>query len=253
MLKLSSAKPHTQALNFRKATMKSYIGPLRLRPFEVGGRGDFENDRMTVRSPKSERHEGHEKRVVPLFAELRPYLEAALAEADKNAEYIITLPAVERFRNGLGNKPNLATRMQKFIRQTGLEPWSEFFQNLRTSRQTELAKRFPEHVVCEWIGNSQIVAREFYLRVTDDDYASAASEEWLTKWLANGAEKGEQNRHSPGIARSSLLLQIVRKVLEAEGLEQFGAMVGKALQNYQAPPVGLEPTTRRLTAACSTN
>ena len=29
--------------------------------------------------------------------------------------------------------------------------------------------------------------------------------------------------------------------------------VGKALQNYQAPPVGLEPTTRRLTAACSTN
>jgi hypothetical protein len=199
---------------------------------------DFANDRMTVRSPKTEHHEGHEKRVVPLFAELRPYLEAARAEADKDAEYVITIPAVERFRNGSGKKPNLATRMQKFIRQAGLKPWPKLFQNLRTSRQTELAKRFLEHVVCEWIGNSQIVAREHYLRVTEDDFASATSEEWLAKWLATGAEKSEQNGHSPGAAQSSLLLQIVQKVLDEQGLEQFAATVGKALQNYQAPPIG---------------
>jgi integrase len=203
---------------------------------------DFEQGRMTVRSPKTEHHEGHDKRVVPIFAELRPYLEAARAEALKDAEYVVTIPAVERFRNGTGKKPNLGTRMQKIIRQAGLEPWPKLFQNLRTSRQTELAKRFPEHVVCEWIGNSRIVAREFYLRVTDEDFTNATSEEWVAKWLARGAENGKQNGNQPGAAQSSLLLQIVQKVLEEQGLQQFGATVGKALQNYQAPPVGLECT-----------
>ena len=132
---------------------------------------------------------------------------------------VVELVGADHFRNGSGKKPNLATRMQKFIRQAGLKPWPKLFQNLRTSRQTELAKRFPEYVVCEWIGNSQIVAREHYLRVTEDDFACAASEEWLAKWLANGAGKSEQNGHSPGIAQSSLLLQIVQKVSKEQGLE----------------------------------
>ncbi len=30
----------------------------------------------------------------------------------------------------------------------------------------ELAERWPEHVVCAWIGNSKAVAREHYLQVT---------------------------------------------------------------------------------------
>ena len=145
--------------------------------------------------------------------------------------------------------------MQKIIRRAGLKPWPKLFHNLRASRQTELAQRFPEHVVCEWIGNSQVVAREHYLRVTDADFGKAAYLVTLGEAPeeARGAENGKQNRNQPGIAQSSLLLQIVQKALEAEGLEQVAATVGKALQNYQAPPVGLEPTTRRLTAACSTN
>jgi hypothetical protein len=104
-------------------------------------------------------------------------------------------------------------------------------------------------------GNSQTVAREHYLRVTDADFEKAAylARPGKAPEQARGAENGEQNRHPPGIAQSSLLLQIVQKVLEEQGLEQFGATVVKALQNYQAPPVGLEPTTQRLTAACSTD
>ena len=84
--------------------------------------------------------------------------------------------------------------------------------------------------------------RQHYLRVTEEDFKNASSEEWLAKWLAPGAEKSEQNGHSPGIAQDSLLLKIVQKVLEEQGLEQFGAMMGKALRNDQAPPVGLEIT-----------
>ena len=38
---------------------------------------DWQRDRMHVQSPKTERHEGHESRDVPLFPELRANLEGA--------------------------------------------------------------------------------------------------------------------------------------------------------------------------------
>lgn len=36
-----------------------------------------------------------------------------------------------------------------------------------------LADRFPIHVVCQWLGNTQAVAQEHYLQVTDDHFAAA--------------------------------------------------------------------------------
>jgi hypothetical protein len=53
---------------------------------------DWENERMTIRSCKTEHHEGKESRVVPIFHELRPFLEAAWDEAEEGAKYVITIP-----------------------------------------------------------------------------------------------------------------------------------------------------------------
>jgi hypothetical protein len=39
--------------------------------------------------------------------------------------------------------------------------------NLRASRQTELTDRFPAHVVCKWLGNTETIARESYLQTLD--------------------------------------------------------------------------------------
>jgi hypothetical protein len=41
------------------------------------------------------------------------------------------------------------------------------------TRETELAERFPVHVVCEWIGNSQPVAVKHYLQITEEHFARA--------------------------------------------------------------------------------
>ena len=49
-----------------------------------------------------------------------------------------------------------------------------FKQNLRSTRQTELTRELPVHVVACWMGNSPKVANEHYLQVTEDDYASVA-------------------------------------------------------------------------------
>src|SRR5690606_20615989 len=52
-------------------------------------------------------------------------------------------------------------------------PWPRLFQNLRASRQTELCDRFPAHVVSEWLGNSEAVARAHYLKGTDRHWEAA--------------------------------------------------------------------------------
>jgi len=64
--------------------------------------------------------------------------------------------------------------MRRFIRQTGLEPWPKLFQNLRATRQTELADEYPEHVVCKWMGNSRASAREFELQMLDTYFEQAS-------------------------------------------------------------------------------
>jgi hypothetical protein len=74
----------------------------------------------------------------------------------------------------------------KIIRRAGLEPWPKLWQNLRASRQTELEKEFPLHVVCAWIGNNERTARKHYLQVTDEHYDQAVAGA-RTIFVASGA------------------------------------------------------------------
>ena len=51
--------------------------------------------------------------------------------------------------------------------------WPKLFQNLRSTRETELAEQYPIHVICAWIGNSPAVAAKHYLQVTEDHFKKA--------------------------------------------------------------------------------
>ena len=50
------------------------------------------------------------------------------------------------------------------------------FQNLRSTRETELADQFPIQVVCDWIGNTEAIASKHYLQVTDEHFETAHRE-----------------------------------------------------------------------------
>jgi len=128
---------------------------------------NWEQGRMLVRSPKTERHEGGESRVVPIFPELRPILMDTFDDAQLGAEYVIT-----RYRT---QSANLRTQAHRIIRRAGLKPWTRTFQNLRSSRETELTETFPLHVVTAWIGNSQVIAAKHYLQVREEDFERAVS------------------------------------------------------------------------------
>ncbi len=126
---------------------------------------DWERERMTVHSPKTEHHQGKESRVIPIFPELRPYLEDAHELAEKDAKFIIV-----RYRSP---NANLRTQLQRIIKKAKLKPWPKLFQNLRSTRETELIKSHSIHVVSDWIGNTPEVALRHYLQVTEADFEHA--------------------------------------------------------------------------------
>ena len=111
---------------------------------------NWEHNRIHISSPKTEHHEGGERRLIPLFPEIRPLLMEVFDQAEPGSKYVIT-----RYRSG---NANLRTQLQRIIRRAGLEAWPKLFQNLRSTRETELAETYPVHVVCKWMDNSQPVA-----------------------------------------------------------------------------------------------
>ena len=179
------------------------------------GHVDWENDRLTVPSPKTEHHEGKAERVIPIFPELRPHLEEAYELAPEGAEFIVT-----RYRDPT---QNLRTTFEKIIRRAGLEPWPKLFQNLRSTRETELAEEFPTHVVCAWIGNSEAVAKKHYLQVTEGHFKKATQNTTQSTAVTASNDQSQQ----PGEVKNC------RRNTRYHGFCEAG----------QAPRQGLEPWT----------
>ncbi|MDB5344372.1 MAG: hypothetical protein JWP89_2749 [Schlesneria sp.] len=128
---------------------------------------DWDRGRVLIRSPKTEHHEGGEYRTIPLFPELRDALsELDLATPD-GGDFVIRPKA-------RGAHSNLRTTFAKIIAKAGVKPWGKPFQNLRSSRETELMQSHPIHVVTAWLGNTPKVALESYLQVRDSDFDLAA-------------------------------------------------------------------------------
>jgi hypothetical protein len=74
---------------------------------------------------------------------------------------------------------NLRTEMTRLLRRAGVSGWPRLFHSValkegRASRQTELQREFPLHVVCSWLCNSPRIAQQSYPLVTEDDFAKAA-------------------------------------------------------------------------------
>ncbi len=137
---------------------------------------DWERGRLTVPSPKTEHLAGRGYRVIPLFAEVRPYLEMAWDEAPDGAVYVIPEEYRRRAQGPDGwSNANLRTTLKKVIRRAGLDAWSRLWHSMRASCETDLAREFPLAVVAKWLGNTQAVAMRHYIDVTDADFERAAT------------------------------------------------------------------------------
>jgi len=145
------------------------------------GNVDFETGRMTFVAPKNEGHPDEGIRVCPLFEELRPILQTLLDIATVDGvrpapeAFVIDKPGYRAAANttrGWANA-NLRTQFLKILQRAEVTPWKRIFHSMRASRQTKLEARFPLHVVCRWLGNTEEVARESYLLTSEAHFNDA--------------------------------------------------------------------------------
>jgi integrase len=133
---------------------------------------DWQRLRIAVPAVKTKARE------LPLFPELVPYLKAL---HDGSVQNIFVFPELRKFSHAYVRK-----QMARLIGLAGVEVWPKLFQNIRSSRQTELEAKFPRKTVCEWMGNSETVADQHYLQVLDEHYDRAVVGETPGVWTHFG-------------------------------------------------------------------
>lgn len=137
---------------------------------------NWDANRITVGKHKTK------QRTIPIFPEIRVHLEAAFDQAKDGERFVIT-----RYRDA---SANLRTQFNRIVENAGLTPWKKPFTNCRSTRETELAERFPIHVVTSWIGNSPRVAMKHYLQTTDAHFEDACRPD---KPVANAVQNPVQH------------------------------------------------------------
>jgi len=120
---------------------------------------DFDRGRLTVRSPKTERWEGHAERVVPITAPLMALLQARFDSTEDGESRLITM-------NGQGA---LIRPVRRIWARAGVEPWERLWQTLRSSCEKEWAMSFPQFAVSKWIGHSIVVSGKHYANAVPDE------------------------------------------------------------------------------------
>jgi integrase len=185
----------------------------------------WDQGRIIVRSAKTEGHAGRELRHVPIFPELLPFLRDAFEHAEEGAEFVVARLRVPN--------ANLRTQLERIIARAGVKPWPRLFHNLRASRQTELTEKFPAHVVCSWMGNTEAVAMGHYLKVRDSDFDRAASEPTSVKPAQKAAR--------PGAESGSPELTVPDGSFREVHSRQVDALCVASSANDSMTPMGFEP------------
>ena len=207
---------HSPDDEFRLVIALARYGTLRC-PSESSGLKwediSWDEERFTVHSPKT-----GQDRVIPLFPELRVWLDKMYFRDDCDPVYVL-----QRYR---GKNVNLRTRLYKVIKRASLTVWAKPFMNLRQSRAIELVRDFPAHVAAAWAGHTEETAKEFYWRPTESDYQKA-----LHKALQQTDTLGNMGTQNPGDDQTET----------PENLEFAGVSCGDQIVRE-----GLEPPTKGL-------
>ncbi|MBX3380871.1 MAG: site-specific integrase [Phycisphaeraceae bacterium] len=151
--------------------------------------------RMSITSPKTE-GAGKASRVVPIFPELAPFLQAAFDAAPEGSIYVIgrTRDAAANFR----------TQLERLIKRAAVPAWPRLWQNLRASRACELAADFPQHVAAEWLGHGVAVAQAHYWAAREEDFARALLTPAEAKAAQNAAQSPNGKTEQEATAETSV-------------------------------------------------
>ena len=143
---------------------------------------DFERARLTVHSPKTEHHDGHEQRFVPITPQLMTLLHDQFAEVEKGQQRL----------DEIGGKGAVIRQVRAIWQRAGVQPWNLLWQTLRQSCEKQWAMTFPQYAVSKWIGHSITISGRHYAKdVPDELFARAAN---ARGDCGNGAQRHAQQK-----------------------------------------------------------
>ena len=131
-------------------------GPSELEQLRIS---DFDLERATVRiiSPKTDHHEGHEMRWIPLWPALeRRFLDFMEVVPDGTE---LAFPNLSQLSGTA-----IVKRANSALVAGGVKPFPRFFVNCRASCDEDLFEVHPQRKVEKWLGHSAKVASEHYSR-----------------------------------------------------------------------------------------
>jgi len=129
-----------------------------------------ERNGVYLHAPKTERHAGHQGRIVPLFREVRVELEK-LRMQNKPADDDFV---IQNFREK--SDTYFGKQFHKFWCGAGLDKIEEPFRNMRRTRSNEIRIKYGLEKESEWLGHSERVMRTHYLDLSTDDFTDIVSE-----------------------------------------------------------------------------
>ena len=126
---------------------------------------DWERGRLNVRSPKTERHAGHEQRLVPITPKFMAILQEAFDAAPEGQTQVVTIRSYAHMHK----------TFRAILRRAGIEPWKKLWQTLRSSCEKEWAMTFPQYAVSKWIGHSITISGKHYANSVPDELFDKAA------------------------------------------------------------------------------
>ena len=149
---------------------------------------DWHRGRLDVRSPKTERHRGHERRAVPIDPLLMPLLRDAFDLAEPGETRAVSLAA--------SHTRGTYEAVGRAVRRAGVEPWDALWLTLRASAEIRwIDAGHPSSHVARWMGHGVTVAERHYRRaVPDDSFARAAG---LATTAPHSAPRGAESGALP--------------------------------------------------------
>jgi len=143
----------------------------------------WDQEKIVVRSPKTEHHEDKGVRIIPFFPHIAECLTEAFEQAPEGAVYVVEKHAPlylrgQKERVYISRQGNIGTMFRKIILRAGIVPWTKLIHNLRASFETDLLNgkydtpthRIGIHTIAEWLGHSVKVMLEHYGRIQESDF-----------------------------------------------------------------------------------
>jgi integrase len=143
---------------------------------------DWEKGRLFLRSPKTERHKGHESRIVPVVPELFKILQSQFDAAPPGCKKILRLR-----KTG-----HVVDKMNELILAAGVKPWTDLFQTLRASGESwHQANGMAAHHAAMMAGHSVETSRRHYVKCIPDEVLTVVAAR-PPKMAQNPAQQGKE-------------------------------------------------------------